>query len=99
MNLSGITYQTSRLYLAKEVLAEIPDQFLGFMKTRNVTPQKLAKKLTNQLSNLPPDPELLTQSGFYFCWYFFSVNGIVSDMSIAVYCVVRDTSLSLPKVL
>ena len=64
MNLSGITYQTSRLYLAKEVLAEIPGQFLGFMKTRNITPQKLAKKLTNQPNNLPPDPELLTQSGF-----------------------------------
>ena len=64
MNLSGTTYQTPRLYLAKEVLAEIPDQFLGFMKSKNITPQKLAKKLKNQLNNLSPDPELLTQSGF-----------------------------------
>lgn len=31
---------TAKAYLAKEVLAEIPDQIVGYMKTRNIIPKK-----------------------------------------------------------
>ena len=36
--------QSARAHLAKEVLAEIPDQFLGFMKSRNITPSPSSGK-------------------------------------------------------
>ena len=55
---------TSQLYLAKEVLAEIPDQFLGFMKSRNIVPKFLPTAPTNQTVNLPPDPESTVHLGF-----------------------------------
>ena len=56
--------QSARAHLAKEVLAEIPDQFLGFMKSRNITPQKVQRKVAPPISSLPPDPELVIQMGF-----------------------------------
>ena len=49
--------QKSRLYLAKEVLAEIPDQFIGFMKSRNIVPNQLPRPSINPPLDLPPDPE------------------------------------------
>jgi hypothetical protein len=52
---SGINSQISRLHLAKEVLAEIPDQFLGYMKTNRVVP----KQTNNPARALPSDPEAL----------------------------------------
>ena len=48
--------QTARLRLAREVLAEIPTQFLGYMKTHNISPPAPVNK-TEVL--LPPDPEAL----------------------------------------
>ena len=41
--------------MAKEVLAEIPDQFLGYMKTNRVVP----KQSNNPERILPSDPEAL----------------------------------------
>lgn len=48
--------QTAGLRLAREVLAEIPTQFLGYMKSHNIFPNVP----TNQAEVLlPPDPEAL----------------------------------------
>ena len=44
------------LQLAKEVLAEIPDQFLGFMKANKIIPKTPLSGGPNN-TNLPPDPE------------------------------------------
>ncbi|KAF4519902.1 hypothetical protein B566_EDAN008278 [Ephemera danica] len=44
----------ARLLLAKEVLAEIPTQFSGFMKANNIAP----KPAKHDIITLPPDPEL-----------------------------------------
>jgi hypothetical protein len=52
---SGLNSHTSRLHLAKEVLAEIPDQFLGFMKTNRVVPKPPVNP--NATQALPSDPE------------------------------------------
>lgn len=46
---------TARLRLAREVLAEIPTQFIGYMKANNITPKPPLANITL----LPPDPELL----------------------------------------
>jgi len=51
---SGLQPSVARLHLAREVLREIPDQFLGFMKSRNIVP----KPPRYDLGNLPPDPEI-----------------------------------------
>ena len=56
--------QSARLYLAKEVLAEIPDQFLGFMNSKNIVPQEVSRTSMNQSANLPPDPESIIHLGF-----------------------------------
>ncbi|KAJ1521162.1 hypothetical protein ONE63_002857 [Megalurothrips usitatus] len=48
--------QTARLRLAREVLAEIPTQFLGFMKSHSISPPPLTNKGEVLL---PPDPEAL----------------------------------------
>lgn len=45
----------ARIRLAREVLAEIPTQFIGYMKTNNITP----KPPQQNVSVLPPDPELI----------------------------------------
>ena len=51
-------------YLAKEVLAEIPEQFLGFMKSRNIAPKIPRATTINESVNLPPDPESAINIGF-----------------------------------
>lgn len=48
--------QTARLRLAREVLAEIPTQFIGFMKSHNINPQPPTNRAEVLL---PPDPEAL----------------------------------------
>jgi hypothetical protein len=52
---AGINSQISRLHLAKEVLAEIPDQFLGYMKTNRIVPKVPANPSAARA--LPSDPE------------------------------------------
>ena len=54
LNRGGLDGAMSRLHLAKEVLAEVPDQFLGFMKSQRVVPK--APGAYNP-GVLPPDPE------------------------------------------
>lgn len=53
----GTSSQLSRLHLAKEVLAEIPDQFLGFMKANRIVPKP---PVNNPTRIEPPDPEAMT---------------------------------------
>ncbi|KAG8228246.1 hypothetical protein J437_LFUL012219, partial [Ladona fulva] len=53
----GIDPQGAKVRLAKEVLAEIPDQFLGYMQRNRITPHQVPPE--SQPSILPPDPELL----------------------------------------
>merc|ERR1719273_168644 len=50
----GINSQISRLHLAKEVLAEIPDQFIGYMKANRIVPKP---PVNNPTRIEPPDPE------------------------------------------
>jgi hypothetical protein len=54
---TGINSQISRLHLAKEVLAEIPDQFLGYMKTNRIVPKQQVNPNVSRI--LPSDPEAL----------------------------------------
>jgi hypothetical protein len=51
---SGTNPTVGRLHLAREVLREIPDQFVGYMKSRQIAP----KPPRYDLNHLPPDPEL-----------------------------------------
>jgi hypothetical protein len=46
---------TARIRLAREVLAEIPTQFIGYMKANNIAP----KPPQQNEPVLPPDPELI----------------------------------------
>jgi hypothetical protein len=47
----------AKAYLAKEVLAEIPDQIVGYMKSRNIQPKKPnTQQSTNTSSEAPPPP-------------------------------------------
>lgn len=55
----GTNPQTSRIYLAKEVLAEIPEQFLSYMKINKIGPKQPVNGATKIL---PSDPEALLQS-------------------------------------
>ena len=50
----GMNSQSARLHLAKEVLAEIPDQFIGFMKANRIVPKP---PINNPTRIEPPDPE------------------------------------------
>ena len=59
----GPGMQGAGLHLAKEVLAEIPEQFLSFMKTNKIVP-KTTSKSTGQSSALPPDPEAAINVNF-----------------------------------
>ena len=52
---SGSNTNVSRLRLAKEVLAEIPTQFISYMTSHNVKPNPPKY----DLSNLPPDPDVV----------------------------------------
>lgn len=45
---------SARVRLAKEVLAEVPDQLLSYMKVNNIPPQP--SKI--QAGALPPDPTM-----------------------------------------
>lgn len=42
-------------HLAREVLAEIPTQFVGYMKSKDIAP----KPPITTVTTLPPDPSLL----------------------------------------
>ena len=64
LGIEGPNYQAAGAYLANEVLDEIPDQFLGFMKSRNIVPTLPHATSTNQSRknsqvNPRPDPELV----------------------------------------
>jgi len=56
LGVGGPGMQGAGLHLAKEVLAEIPEQFLSFMKTNKIVP-KTSSQSTRQSNMLPPDPE------------------------------------------
>ena len=47
---------TARLRLAREVLAEVPTQFLGYMKAKKIQPKP---PQTNVQIVIPPDPEAI----------------------------------------
>ena len=47
--------RTARVRLAREVLAEIPKQFIGYMKANHIGP----KPPQHNVNILPPDPELV----------------------------------------
>lgn len=49
---------SARLRLAREVLAEIPNQFIGYMKSHNYQPKPALETITV----LPPDPELVNSA-------------------------------------
>lgn len=55
----GTNAQISRLHLAKEVLAEIPEQFLGFMKANRIVPKP---PVNNPTRIEPPDLEATIMS-------------------------------------
>jgi hypothetical protein len=57
LGVGGPNMQGAGLHLAKEVLAEIPEQFLGFMKTNKIIPKMASQSTTRQSNILPPDPE------------------------------------------
>lgn len=47
----------AKAYLAKEVLAEIPEQIVGYMKSRNIKPKKPhTQQSTNTQNEGPPPP-------------------------------------------
>lgn len=50
----GTNLQISRLHLAREVLAEIPEQFTSYMKANRIVPRPPSNNPTRQL---PPNPE------------------------------------------
>ena len=51
--------RTANLRLAREVLAEVPKQFVGYMKLNNITPRPAQQNVCI----LPPDPELVQTVG------------------------------------
>ncbi|KAG8221995.1 hypothetical protein J437_LFUL003375 [Ladona fulva] len=56
----GVDPQVARIKLAKEVLAEIPAQFLSYMRPNRIVPRQTAPaEETAEPIPLPPDPELL----------------------------------------
>ena len=63
LGVGGPGMQGAGLHLAKEVLAEIPEQFLSFMKTNKIVP-KTSSQSTRQSNSLPPDPESAINLGF-----------------------------------
>ena len=64
LGVGGPNSQLTSQYLAKEVLEEIPDQFLGFMKSRKIVPKDPLPSSMYQATNLPPDPESVIHLGF-----------------------------------
>merc|ERR1711902_168138 len=61
--IGGPNSQGAGVHLAKEVLAEIPEQFVGFMKSRKIIPKNPHHSLQTQAS-LPPEPESAINLGF-----------------------------------
>ena len=51
---ANVNPSMGRLHLAREVLREVPDQFVSFIKSRNINP----KPPRYDLTRLPPDPTL-----------------------------------------
>ena len=51
----GMNSQSAGLHLAKEVLAEVPEQFVGFMKAHGIAPKP---PINNPTRIEPPDPEM-----------------------------------------
>ena len=58
----GMNSHLSRLHLAREVLAEVPEQFVGFMKSRGIKPKPPKMMATSM--RMPTDPEQLTGANF-----------------------------------
>ena len=54
----GLDSQQARLRLAKEVLAEVPDQFLGYMKANKILPGN------RNVANAMPDIEAVAAARF-----------------------------------
>jgi len=50
-----MSLQSVGLHLAKEVLAEVPEQFVGFMKAHGIAPKP---PINNPTRIEPPDPEM-----------------------------------------
>ena len=46
--------QSAKVFLAREVLAEIPEQIVGYMKSRNIKPMQPVGQ--NSVTSLPPHP-------------------------------------------
>ena len=61
LGVCGINSKGTELFLAKELLAEIPDQFLGFMRANRIIPKKLSEP-TNCLLYTSPSPRDATLS-------------------------------------
>ena len=53
--------QMARLRLAREVLAEVPEQFVSFMKSKRIVPRARQQQ---QQQQLPPDPEAVVSGRF-----------------------------------
>ena len=64
LGVGGPNSQGAAVYLAKEVLAEIPDQFIGFMKSRSIAPKTPLSTASTQSFNVPPDMESAINLGF-----------------------------------
>ncbi len=55
----GANPQMARLQLAREVLQEVPEQFLSYMKANRIVPGN-----ANSSAFIPPDPEQITSGVF-----------------------------------
>lgn len=53
---TGLSPSLARLQLAREVLREVPDQFLGYMKSRDIAPKP---PRCIDINTLPADPSTL----------------------------------------
>merc|ERR1712038_997954 len=56
----GLDSHLSRLHLAREVLAEVPGQFVSFMKSRRIQPKP--PQVQSTPGTLPPDPEVIASA-------------------------------------
>ena len=59
---AGLDSHLSRLHLAREVLAEVPDQFVSFMKSRGIRPKPPRVEAVARM--LPPDSEAIGTANF-----------------------------------
>ena len=58
----GLDTQMARLHLAREVLAEVPEQFVSYMKANRIVPRTVGGAAAS--GGLPPDPEALVGGQF-----------------------------------